>query len=335
MRKHVTMKDIAQEMDVSIVTVSKALSGKDGVSDELRDRIETKANELGYVYKNSGSGGNDRNLNIAIMISEHFISDNAFYFKVYQRMIMELSAKGFIGILEIVRTVDEENGNLPKLVQLGTVDQVVIIGEMKQVFLESLNNAGISMIFFDFENEDFDVDCIVGDNLSGGYAMTKYLVEKGYRNIAFVGSYKVTKNILDRLMGHLKYKLEKDLPKPDSWLIPDRDRNGLSVEIGLPEDMPEAFFCNCDETAYRLIRKLNESGYRVPEDIAVVGFDDYAAQIPEGIRLTTYRVNTKEMIRQCMHIVEQRSSNPLYRRGVVPVHGKLIERETVVNKILN
>ena len=87
MRKQVTMKDIAQEMGVSIVTVSKALSGKDGVGEELRERIIDKAHELNYVIKGT-QDDESRNLNIAIVIAERFISDNAFYFKIYQKLLM-------------------------------------------------------------------------------------------------------------------------------------------------------------------------------------------------------------------------------------------------------
>jgi len=96
--------------------------------------------------------------------------------------------------------------------------------------------------------------------------------------------------------------------------------------------MPEAFFCNCDETAYRMIRTLNEAGYRVPEDIAVVGFDDYASLIPDDIELTTYQVDIDVMVRQCIHIVDQRSRNLAYRRGIVLVRGTLVERKTVGKK---
>ena len=332
MRKQVTMKDIAQEMGVSIVTVSKALSGKDGVGEELRERIIDKAHELNYVIKGT-LDDESRNLNIAIVIAERFISDNAFYFKIYQKLLMGLSERGFIGILEIMRSEDEAAGVLPKLVRMEKVEQVIVVGEMKLEFLENLQNAGVSMIFFDFENEEFDVDSIVGDNVSGGYTMTRYLVKNGYRNVGFVGSYKATQNILDRLVGQLKYKLAKGLPQDDSWVIPDRDSNGFNIELKLPDVMPEAFFCNCDETAYRMIRTLNEAGYKVPEDIAVVGFDDYASMIPDDIELTTYQVDIDGMVRQCIHIVDQRSRNPAYRRGIVLVRGTLVERKTV--KILS
>ena len=332
MKKRVTMKDIANEVGVSIVAVSKALGGKEGVGDDLREKIIAKAEELGYVAKSERKIMETINPNIAIVISERFISDNAFYLKAYQRMIIELSNRGFIGILEIIRKEDEDAGIVPKVVLMNTAEQVIVIGEMKMPFLESLSKTGIKMILFDFENEELNVDSIVGDNVTGGYAMTRYLAGKGYKKIGFVGNYYATRNILDRLVGSLKYKFAKSLPHNDAWILWDRDSEGKYIDIELPKDMPDAFFCNCDDAAYRMIRTLEDAGYKVPQDIAIVGYDDYAPQIPDGINLTTYRVDIDEMIRQCIHIVKQRSMDPTYRRGIILVHGELIERDTVKRK---
>lgn len=328
MRKQVTMKDIAEEMGVSIVTVSKALSGKDGVSEDLREDIVSKADEMGYLAKEERKRKAAANPNVAILIAERFVGDNSFYVSIYQKMIMELSSRDLIAIVEIIRYEDEKSGKLPVSIQTQTATQAIIIGEMKAVFLESLKKSGAGMVFFDFENEEFDADTVVGDNLGGGYKMTRYLSKKGYKKIGYVGNIKATANILDRFMGHLKCVLANDLIYEQSWLINDRNNDNEDVDIVLPKNMPEAFFCNCDKTAYRLIETLNKAGYRVPEDIAVVGYDDFAPSIPAGVELTTYRVDTDEMVRQCIHIVHQRSLNPMYRRGNTLVKGSLIERKT-------
>ena len=328
-KKQVTMKDVAKAMDVSIVTVSKALAGKDGVSEVLRERIVDKAGELGYIAKGDRSRREDRNINIGIVISERFVSDNSFYFKIYQKMLMELSKKGYIGILEIVRREDEETGMLPNIVRMNSVDQVVVVGEMQSIFLESLFLTGLGITFFDFENEEFDVDCVVSDGVNGGFLLTRYLVKNGHKRIGFVGNYKSTRSILDRYMGYMKYLIAKEQIYDAKWTLPDRDEDGDFIELALPEDMPDAFVCNCDLVAYRMIDALEKAGYSVPEDISVVGYDDFVEQPSEEIALTTYQVNTDEMIDRCIHIIEERAKNKNYRRGTTIVYGKLVVRDTV------
>ena len=329
MRTQVTMKDIAKKMDISIVSVSKALSGKEGVSEELREDIIRTAEDMGYVTKADRKKMSQRNPNIAIIVSEIFVSENAYYMNLYRELATAMAERDLVGILEIIKHEDEKAGVLPKAVEMKTVEQVVVIGEMKDSYLSKLQSTGVHMVFFDFQNEDFDVDSIVVDNLAGGYEMTRYLVKNGFTEIGYIGNYRATRSILDRMLGYFKYYYSKGIKINEDWIISDRDENtGVSLEFKLPKKMPQAFFCNCDEEAYRLIARLNSEGYKVPEDIAVVGFDDYAPDIPEGVELTTYRPDVKEMIKTCVHIVNTWSTNPEYRRGITLVHGDLIERKT-------
>lgn len=326
--KQVTMKDVAMAMGVSIVTVSKALADKEGVSEDLRVKIIEKAKELGYVAKNEKKK-DAAPINIGIIISDRFIGGNSFYTMIYQKMIMELTARRYIGITEVVRVEDEEDGVLPNIVRTNSVSQVVVVGEMKSIFLENLIKTGLGIIFFDFENEEFDVDSIVSDGVKGGFLLTRHLVKNGHQKIGFVGNYKSTRSILDRYMGYLKYLIAKDRIFNKDWCVSDRDEYGELIDLVLPKDMPDAFVCNCDVVAYRLIETLERAGYSVPEDISVVGYDDFAGQTQESTGLTTYRVDTDMMIGHCMHIIEKRAENPEYRRGSTVVYGTLVERDTV------
>lgn len=324
--KKVTMKDIAQEFNVSIVTVSKALAGKDGVSEQLRQEIVERAHDLGYVFKKNPERSESKN--VAIIISERFIGENSFYQQVYQRILLELTRRNFVAILEAVRVEDEERGELPKLLSLKSIDQIIIIGEISNAYLKSVVRTGIGCILFDFENEDFDMDAVISDNMNGGYLLTRHLLKSGCHTVGFVGNYFSTRSNLDRFMGYRKYLIANQLPYEESFVISDRDDRGIDIDLVLPKKLPDGFVCTCDLTAYRLIRKLNEAGLKVPEDISVVGYDDYATNKIEGVELTTYHVNIEEMVTQCMNMLEQHCVNPEYRYGTVIAYGWLVERKT-------
>lgn len=329
-KKKITMKDIAQEMDVSIVTVSKALAGKDGVSEKLRAEILDKARELGYIYRKSIERGEGRD--VAIVISERFIGENSFYLKIYQNILLELTQRGFSAILVAVREEEEKNGELPKLLSLKSIDQMVIIGEMSNAFLKTVESTGIICVLFDFENEDFDLDSVIGDNINGGYMLTRHLIQNGCKSLGFVGSYMSTRSNLDRYLGYRKYLIANDITFYDEYIIQDRDEDGRDIDLVLPDELPDGFICCCDHTAYRLINKLAERGVRVPEDVCVVGYDDYADNKIKDVKLTSYRVNTQEMISQCMNILEQHCINPEYRHGTSISYGNLIIRDTGIKR---
>ena len=99
--------------------------------------------------------------------------------------------------------------------------------------------------------------------------------------------------------------------------------------LQLPKDMPTAFVCNCDLTASFLIKKLKENGYRVPEDISVVGFDNYLYPGLSDIQITTYEVDLEEMAKKTVHNMISKISNDNYKPGIHIVEGHLVLKESV------
>lgn len=97
----------------------------------------------------------------------------------------------------------------------------------------------------------------------------------------------------------------------------------------LPEEMPTAFVCNCDLVAAVLIKILAANGYRVPEDVSVVGFDNYLYPGTCDIEVTTYDVNIQEMAERTLHKMIKRISNEKYTEGLFIVDGSLVIKDSV------
>ena len=99
--------------------------------------------------------------------------------------------------------------------------------------------------------------------------------------------------------------------------------------LQLPKEMPTAFVCNCDLTASFLIRRLHEHGYRVPEDISVVGYDNYLFPGLCDVAITTYEVDMKEMARQTVHTLIRKMAGEPYRQGICIVEGHMVTKDSV------
>ena len=97
----------------------------------------------------------------------------------------------------------------------------------------------------------------------------------------------------------------------------------------LPERLPEAFVCNCDLAAGRLILKLEERGLQVPEDISVVGFDNYLYPGFPDKRITSYEVNTKIMVEAALEKVLKRLEDPEAGHGLDVISGHIVEKDSV------
>lgn len=120
-----------------------------------------------------------------------------------------------------------------------------------------------------------------------------------------------------------------DLERCKRWYISDRDDESGRVKFDLKENLPTAFVCNCDSVAYELIKKLSAKGYRVPEDISVVGFDNYSITANDNISLTTAEVDMKAMAHTAIDVLMKRINNVKSKRGIKQVSCKIIIRDSV------
>lgn len=327
MAKNVTMSEIAKDLGLSTVSVSKAITGKDGVSDKVREMILKRAEEMGYVYNRPDKENTSHN--IGIIVGEHFLGEDSFYTKLYQRTLLMLGEKGHVGLLEIVQKKDEEELKMPVLISSNHVEAVIVLGQMSRPYLEMLKSSDIATLYMDFYDEQVREDAVVSDNVYGSTILTNHLINNGHKDIAFVGSILSTSSIMDRYMGYLKAMLKAGLNTRSEWLIEDRDQDGFSIDFLWPEVMPTAFVCNCDATAFSLIRKLQERGINVPSDVSVVGFDNYIYSELSNPQITTYGVNTDALISNVVTTIINKVEDKDYAVGRVVVEGFMVERDSV------
>jgi len=341
MAKSVRLSDIGERLDVSAVTVSKALSGQKGVSEEMRQKIIQVADELGYLKKRRDDE-NKKSYNIGVVVAERYLQEGeSFYWKLYQEISQMAIAKDCFIILEVVNHDEEKPGMLPKIIMEKKVDGVIIVGAFKTVYEHYLaRSIQIPFMYLDTPGSMDKCDSVVSNNMMGGYHMTNYLFSMGHSKIGFIGTRLATTSIDDRYLGYIKSLMEHGIKLREDWVIDDRGREYGDIDIKekfiLPEEMPTAFFCNCDVSACVLVRKLADAGYSVPEDISVAGFDNFVNKLDNFVSelvndtgLTTYEINMKEMAKRALHIMLHKLYNINYTSGMFVLPGRLIERGSV------
>lgn len=339
MAKTVKLADIAEKVGVSTVTVSKALSGQKGVSEEMREKIKQLADELGYRSPSENKRQTtEKQYNIGVIIQEVYLDKyDSFYLTMYQELNKRAVARGCFTLLESMSRESVLSNVMPLLVQEKKVDGLIVVGDMTQTYMEHLEaEAGIPVVCMDFYNDTINLDTVISNSFYGTYALTNYLFQMGHKKIAYVGTVGTTNSITDRYLGYAKSLLEHHIEVRKDYVIDDRDtktgRMDLEKYYQLPEDMPSAFVCNCDLAASYLIRKLRANGYRVPEDISVVGFDNYLFLGLCDIGITTYEVNIGEMARRVVHKIVRKIANENYTAGVFIVDGHMVIKDSVTRK---
>lgn len=339
MAKTVKLADIAEKVGVSTVTVSKALSGQKGVSEEMREKIKQLADELGYRSPSENKRQTtEKQYNIGVIIQEVYLDKyDSFYLTMYQELNKRAVARGCFTLLESMSRESVLSNVMPLLVQEKKVDGLIVVGDMTQTYMEHLEaEAGIPVVCMDFYNDTINLDTVISNSFYGTYALTNYLFQMGHKKIAYVGTVGTTNSITDRYLGYAKSLLEHHIEVRKDYVIDDRDtktgRMDLDKYYQLPEDMPSAFVCNCDLAASYLIRKLRANGYRVPEDISVVGFDNYLFPGLCDIGITTYEVNIGEMARRVVQKIVRKIANENYTAGVFIVDGHMVIKDSVTRK---
>lgn len=327
MAGNVKLKDIAEKMGVSIVTVSNALSGKKGVSEEVRQRILDAAKEMGYDFRKKVEEGGK----IGVVVSDRYLEVGAsFYWSMYQEVVYAASKRNSFTLFEILDQEITPESRLPKLLLDNSVDGMIVIGWMDPAYMERLYQAAkVPVVLLDFHDGSMDRDAVLSDSYLGMYRMTKYLLDRGHREIGFLGSVAATESIMDRYFGFRKGMEERGVPIHPEWVLEDRNLKTGDVSFFLPEKLPTAFVCNCDYTAGILYDKLQERGLRVPEDVSVVGYDDFLYGHPFAEEITTYRVDVKKMARMAVRILVKKMQGKAGHQGVRYVEGSVVERMSV------
>ena len=327
--KNVTMRDIGAALGVSTVTISKALSGKEGVSDAVREKIIETAKQMGYRY--SAPQADDTGRIIGILIADRFFSAPSFYFSLYRSLLRELAEAGMLGVLEVVSDADEAGLVMPVAVTIQRASAFVLLGQFSTDYVSAILDTGLPTVLLDFTCDGPDVDAVVSDGQSGAYQLTRYLIEHGHRKIGFVGSVEGTTSIMDRYSGFLRAMMLEKLDVNPKWVVPDSDIEGRYFEaVALPEELPTAFVCNNDMLACRVAEALEKRGLRVPEDVSLVGFDDFVYG-KHARPITTYAVDQQRMaqvtVRRLRNRVREGMEGPLR----TSVGGWFVERDSVMD----
>nr|MBR4281400.1 LacI family DNA-binding transcriptional regulator [Clostridia bacterium] len=323
----ITMRDLGKRLGVSAVTISKALAGKPGVSDEVRQRIIRMADELGYVNPNADRS-KERGVDIGILVPETFFAGDNFYAMFYKRLLQEITENGHFGLLELITQDMQKRLALPNLLRSGKVDAVILLGQPSEDYARLIADQGLPTVTLDFHHPALPVDAVVGDSVRGAAEMTRRLIETGHRNIGFLGNVKATSSIMERYLGFVSEMLRNDLPVRPQWVLPDRTPDNDILLPALPDELPTAFVCNCDVVARPFIEHLRKSGYRVPEDISIVSYDDFN-NMPGSLPLTTFRPDTDAMCRIAVQRVISRVQGDQQPPCRIVVGGEAVCRDSV------
>lgn len=324
-----TLQEIADELGISKVTVSRALKGQSGVSDELRTKIEERSREMGYLKEKLRAESRARRLAF-VTPTRYFLATDNFYQTIYMHLNGLCHDVGHDLSVFVVQPEDERRARLPPRLRGGEIDGTFLGGEMAAPFVAALVALGLPLVSIDYGEVPDGVDSVVVDNFRIGEAAARFLLERGYRRIGFVGGRGYSSNVADRYYGYRKVLDQAGLAPSDEWLVDNSDpRTGhYTLDFPLPDPLPEAFVCHCDRAAYYLIQRLRNAGRSVPGDVAVLSIDNTDLAASCEPRLTSFDIDKRQFAENAFRLLDDRLSGRSGPARRIYLDSAVVERDS-------
>ncbi|RAR74090.1 LacI family DNA-binding transcriptional regulator [Flavobacterium aciduliphilum] len=338
MRRKVTLKQIAKELDVSISTVSKSLRDSPEISEDTRQKVQAFAKLYNYKPNNIAlSLKNKKTKTICIIIPEII---HHFFTTVISGVEHVANEKGYNVIVCLSdESFDKEVINMEMLAN-GSIDGFIMSlskeTQLKKDYhhITEVINQGMPVVMFDRVTNDILCDKVIIDDFLAAYNATQYLIDKGFRKIGLISTVDYVSVGKHRTDGYCKALQSNEIPVDDKMILKIEDTNDFEKEIEQlfqTTDLDAVFAVNeiFAVTAIKIARKI---GKKIPDDLSIIGFTDGIISKYSSPSITTVSQNGVKMGEKAAKMliekleIEDDDFEEQYKTEVIET--ELIERES-------
>ncbi|WP_246072327.1 LacI family DNA-binding transcriptional regulator [Martelella lutilitoris] len=315
----VTIQTIAEETGLSKFAVSRALSGKSGVSEATRLKVAETADRLGYRKAPASSKL------LGVVFDDNDVANTELHMQIQNGVQREAQILGYA-----LRIRSTRNG-IELKAMAEECSGLLIVGLHSQENLKRLHHADIPIVRNSWLEPLEPVDQVGATDHEAGSAVGRFLLKLGHRRIVYVHGDPRYRGRMERLYG-LREVCEREPGVVLHDLIPEegRDFGEAFDRLAATIEKPTAFFCAHDGLALTVISELLARGYRIPRDASVVGFGDYSAAQQILPQLTTVKVPGVDIGRMATRVLHQRITNQDFPDCPLRLHVpcRIIERQS-------
>ena len=332
----VRLKDIARDLGVSVVTVSKVLRGNKDIGDETRRRVLKRMKELNYQPNMMARGlATGRTYTFGLVVPDLVHPFFAEFAKSLSGVLRPTNRALILASSEEDPQIEQQE--IKTLLRRG-VDVLLIAScqpSLRNFY--DLGDQRTPYLLFDRNFPHLAAHFIGTDDLRVGELATRHLVEIGRRRIAHIGG-QHTSPSFERLRGYRNVMAEERLPVPEDYVV-IRERveeSGDVVGFQAMQDLlrakerPDAVFCYNDLTAVGAIEAVIQSGLRVPEDVAIIGCGNFRYARYLHVPLTSVDQGTAELGRLAGEFALDLSAHPEQAPRSIVVPPSLVVRQSTV-----
>lgn len=292
----VTIADIAKKANVSKMTVSRVLSGKGQVAPETAERIRRIAEKMEYhpnLIARSLASKQTKILGVIIPKIEHMFLDN--YIAQILSGVTDIALQNDYKIIlcpvDVTQKSETAYLNISRTKMLDGM--ILVKTKINDPNLKKLVEIDFPFVLVNYKSSSDKIHYIDSHNIKGAHMAVEYLYNSGHRKIAFVAGSMDETNARDRMKGFKTAMQSYNLHCPDEWIIygdfSKEKAYSESEKLFTGVTIPSAIFCSDDYMAIGVMEQINKKNLRIPEDVAVMGFDDIELAAYVKPSLTTIR----------------------------------------------
>jgi len=348
MATKVTIQDIANELQLSRNTVSKAINNTGVLADATREKILRKAAEMGYkqfaylpLFQEDTAKAAEHSIlpsdkrEIA-MLTTQFLSSSHFSSMMLDRFQSEIEHLHSCTTIHRISPIELKEKKLPSSLNIQRTAGIICIEVFDYDYAQMLCDLDVPLLFVDTPVMDMrpplKADRLYMENRIEVQNAVAHMVQRGKKRISFAGDKKHCQSFFERYMAYKDaveyFGLTEGL---STCAMPSGQQNypvSLYETIRRFKTMPDAFVCANDFVAMDLVKALNELGYSVPDDIWVCGFDDSQEASYFAPRLTSIHIHGQIMGYTAANLLMTRIEEPSLNYRTVYTETNLILRES-------
>ncbi|MFB5662532.1 LacI family DNA-binding transcriptional regulator [Alteribacillus sp. HJP-4] len=326
----VTIKDVARRANVAVSTASYALNGINKVSKSTKEKVILAAQELNYQKNGFASDlkkSGTRTKTIALILSD---LSGPFYSELI-RGVQDVAMEHGYDLLAC-SSMGGENSTAAKFLTERRADGCIVLAHnITDEMLHGASSEHYPVVVLDRKLDNKSLVHVEVDNKKGGYNATEYLIKQGHSKIAYVSGPADSYDNQVRFEGYREALEANQIDYETKWAVSGnftREGGILAANIlSAQEERPTAVFFANDEMALGGLEAFQRKGFRVPEDISIIGFDDILEAQYVSPKLTTIRQPKYEMGALATHMVFQIISQEEVSR-TYKLHTDLIVRDS-------
>jgi LacI family transcriptional regulator len=289
-----TLKQIGEMAGVSSATVSRVINNRPSVRSEVRERVQRIISETGYQPNAAArtlAGQRSNIVGLVIPQTAHILFTDPYFPRLIQGITQACQVHDYTLSLFLFHAVEDEAKLSTRILRRQILDGVIVTAtQIGDPLVEEMLASEIPFVVIGKDPTE-GVSFVDADNAAGAYTATSHLIRLGRKRLATITGPLSNFASVDRLNGYLNALRDRGRPPEERWIANGdyTEAGGFAAMCELLEQKPDAVFVASDAMALGAMRAIQGAGLRIPQDIAVVGFDDLPQSATFTPPLTTIR----------------------------------------------